>query len=172
VHREINNLTSLEPPDAFHVLAAEGWLELGNPIEANEELEGVTPELRAHPDVLKVGWKIYAEAEKWGAALYIANALAEAAPDDPDGWIGRSFCLHEMKRTAEARDNLLRVVHKFPEISVMRYNLACYECQLGAVENAKNWLAKAFELGDAKAIKQIALDDRDLESLWKEIGSL
>jgi tetratricopeptide (TPR) repeat protein len=167
-----SNMTPLEPPDAFHVRAAEGWLELGNHVEANEELERVTPELRTHPDVLKIRWKVYAEAEKWLAALDIATALVQAAPDDPDGWIGRSFSLHELKRTAEARDYLLPAVDKFPKISVMRYNLACYECQLGSLQKAKDWLSKAFELGDAKAIKQMALDDRDLEPLWKEIGNL
>ena len=30
-------------------------------------------------------------------------------PDDPIGWFNRSYALHELKRTAEARDNLLRV---------------------------------------------------------------
>ncbi len=28
----------LEPPDSFHLEAAMGWLELGNHLEANEEL--------------------------------------------------------------------------------------------------------------------------------------
>ena len=40
----------------------------------------------------------------------------------------RSYCLHELKQTEEARDNLLRVVEKFPKDPIMRYNLACYEC--------------------------------------------
>jgi tetratricopeptide (TPR) repeat protein len=138
-------------------------------VEANVELELVAPELRAHPDVLKTRWKIYAEADQWEAALLIATTLVQAVPDDPDGWIGRSFALHEMKRTAEARDYLLQVIDKFPKISVMRYNLACYECQLGSLEKARDWLGKAFKVGDAKAIRRIALDDRDLEPLWKEI---
>jgi len=29
--------------------AAEGWLELGNWLEANEELERISPEMRGHP---------------------------------------------------------------------------------------------------------------------------
>ena len=35
----------LEPPDSFHLLAAQGWLELGNHVEANEELDKITPQL-------------------------------------------------------------------------------------------------------------------------------
>jgi hypothetical protein len=77
-----------------------------------------------------------------------------------------------LKRTAEARDNLLRVVENFPISATMRYNLACYECQLGRLEQAKEWLEKAFQLGDAKKMKLPALADPDLEPLWKEIGSI
>ena len=76
----------LEPPDSLHFQAAQGWLELGNPIEANEELEKVTASLRAHPDVLKVRWEIYAAAKKWEAALDISDALVQLEPEDPLGW--------------------------------------------------------------------------------------
>jgi hypothetical protein len=36
-------VTPIEPPDSLHLLAAQGWLELGNHLEANEELEKITP---------------------------------------------------------------------------------------------------------------------------------
>ncbi len=47
----------LEPPDSLHLQAAQDWLELGNHIEANEELEKSTPQLCAHPMVLAVRWE-------------------------------------------------------------------------------------------------------------------
>jgi tetratricopeptide (TPR) repeat protein len=161
----------LEPPDSLHLEAAQGWLGLGNHIEADAELDNITASLRAHPDVLRVRWEVYAAAKKWEAALDIAAALIQLDPDGPLGWVNRSYALHELKRTAEARDNLLRVVDKFPISATMRYNLACYECQLGRLEQAKEWLEKAFKLGDARAMKLAALDDPDLEPLWREIGN-
>jgi predicted Zn-dependent protease len=160
----------LEPPDSIHLQAAEGWLELGNHIEADAELDNIAANLRAHPDVLKVRWEIYAAAKKWEAALDIAAALIQSDPDAPLGWVNRSYALHELKRPTEARDNLLRVVDKFPASATMRYNLACYECQLGRMQQAKQWLEKAFALGDAKELKLAALDDPDLEPLWRDVG--
>ena len=50
--------------------------------------------------------------------------------------------------------------------------MACYECQLGRLEQARDWLQKAFELGDARRMKLAALKDPDLEPLWKEIESV
>jgi tetratricopeptide (TPR) repeat protein len=165
-------MTELEAPDKFHLEAAQGWFELGDHVEANEELERISPENRVHPAVLEVRWQIYAKAKKWEAALDIASALIQLAPEHPFGWVHRSFTLHELKRTDEARDNLLRVVGKFPGDQTIRYNLACYECQLGRLEQAKNWLEKAFKMGDAGAIRLAALDDPDLEPLWKQIGEI
>ena len=120
----------LEFEDQRHLEAAEGWFELGNHLEANEELEQVTPKNRAHPAVLEIRWQIYANAKKWDAALDLASALIQLVPELPLGWVHRSYCLHEMMKTEEARDNLLRV-EKLPEDPIMRYSLACYECQLG-----------------------------------------
>jgi len=64
-----------------------------------------------------------------------------------------------LKRTGEARDNLLRVVEKFQLSATMRYNLACYECQLGRLEQAKMWLEKAFARR-RKSYEGGALEDR------------
>jgi hypothetical protein len=38
----------LEPPDSLHLQAAQGWLELGNHVEADAELDK-TPSCRAAP---------------------------------------------------------------------------------------------------------------------------
>ncbi len=50
----------------------------------------------------------------------------------------------------------------FPTEWSIHYNLACYCAQLDA---AQEHLHKSYELGDAKQIKLIALDDEDLMRL-------
>jgi hypothetical protein len=62
---------SLPFHDQRHLEAAQGWFELGKHLEANEELENITAENRAHPAVLEVRWQIYANVKKWDAALDI-----------------------------------------------------------------------------------------------------
>ena len=146
---------------------------MGNHVEATAELEKVTPELQMHPDMLMVRWQIQAAEKNWQAALETASDLTHVVPEHPFGWVHRSFCLHELKRTAEARDNLLPVVEAFPHEALMRYNLACYECQLGCLQQAKEWLQKAFETSrELTQLRLMALEDPDLEPLWRGIGSL
>jgi len=50
---------------------------------------------------------------------------------------------------------------------MIQYNLACYCAQLGQLDTAQEYLGKSYELGDAKQIKLIALDDEDLKPLWE-----
>lgn len=162
------NLPTLPKADLHHLNAAEGWLGLGDWRSAEDELEAITPELRAHPDVLEVRWQVDAAAKRWEACVQIATSLSKVAPERPFGWIHRSFALHELKRTQEALDNLMSVVERFPKDATMHYNLACYECQLGRLEKARHWLAQAFELGDSKSMRLMALEDDDLRPLWEE----
>ena len=161
--------TPFPSPDRHHLRAAEGWVELGNHAEARLELERLPRQLWSHPDVLKVRWAIHAAEKNWDAALDIASALTESEPGDVLGWVHRSFCLHELKRTREARDNLLRVAEQFPVSATLHYNLACYESQLGNLAQARKWLGKAFRLGERRRLREAAQADPDLKPLWDEL---
>jgi hypothetical protein len=120
----------LEPPDSHHLSAAEGWLELGNPAEAAVELAAIAPNSAVHPAVLELNWQIQARGGKWETCLELASRLVRLYPGLPTGWVHRSYTLHELKRTVEARDQLLPAMARFPNEVVLAYNLACYECCL------------------------------------------
>lgn len=94
------------------------------------------------------------------------------APDRPEGWIHRSYALHELKRTEAALELLEPAAAMFTDLWTIPYNLACYACQLGNQDEAWEWLTDAFDLGDPKMVKPMALDDPDLETLWAEIGEV
>jgi predicted Zn-dependent protease len=158
--------------DQRHLDAAEGWLELGNWLEANEELEHITPELRAHPFVLRVRWGIYAKAEKWEMAGEVARGISVILPDNSFGWKHWAYALHELKRTKEAWSVLIPIADKFPDDYIISYNLACYSCQLGNLKESFNWLVRAIDLAGKKDIRLMALDDDDLEPLWNKISEL
>ncbi len=156
------NVKKLRPPDSFHLSAT----------EANAELERITPANQLHPAVQEVRWHLCAKAKDWAACVQIAQSLVNVVPERPFGWIHRSFALHELKRTPEARDLLLPAADRFPAETLIRYNLACYECQLGRLAEARRWFKRALALGDPGHMKAMALDDPDLEPLRDEIAKL
>jgi tetratricopeptide (TPR) repeat protein len=163
-------MSELGPSDLHHLKAAEGWLELGNHIEANEEIEKVTARIRGHPDVLELRFLVYQAAKKYDACYDIGEAMIKLAPDRYRGWCHRSFALHFLGRTQEAYDLLFPAMELFPKSFEVFYDMACYSSRLGQFEKAREWLAKSFELGEAKQIKLNALEERDLEPFWAQIG--
>ena len=44
--------------DQRHLAAAQGWLGLGDWLEANEELDQIAPGIRAHPAVLSLRYGV------------------------------------------------------------------------------------------------------------------
>jgi tetratricopeptide (TPR) repeat protein len=165
----------LQHPDNLHLQAAVGWLELGDHLEANEELEKITASLRAHPDVLVVRWQVYAKAEQWEGAFEIARSLVAMVPDFPNDWIYQAESLRRMpgQGVKGAWAALLPAADKFPKEAAILYNLACYSCLLGKIADAWAWLEMAFKVvGDQKQLKLRALNDRDLEQLWAEIREI
>jgi tetratricopeptide (TPR) repeat protein len=162
-------MNSLEPPDSHCLKSAQGWLELGNHLEANEELEKISPEKRVHPDVLDVRWHIFAKAGKWAACVDIASAIIKLAPDRSGGWIHRSFAMHELKRTQDAFDYLLPAAENFPRVWMIPYNLACYCAQLGRLNESQDWLKKAVAINE-QPVKRAAIDDPDLLPLWDSMS--
>ncbi len=160
----------LDSPDIFNLQAAQGWLELGNHLEATAEFERIYPTLGAHPDVFAVRRLIYAKAEQWEACVDIGVALVKLAPENPIHWLHRSCAHHRLNRTEEAADLFLLAAVKFPDDWRICYDLGCYACQLGNHDEAWDWLEDAFGLGDPKKVKLMALDDPDLEPFWAEIG--
>jgi tetratricopeptide (TPR) repeat protein len=166
-------MKSLGQADRVHLNAAEGWLGLGDLVSASDELEQITPEFRAHPAVLLMRCKIYQAAKRWDYLITISQSLVEQLPKLAEAWIHRSYALHELKRTQEAFDSLMPAAKKFPKLPVIPYNLACYACQLGKLDDAMEQLEQAFDLSDKKDdIRLDALDDPDLEPLWLQIGEL
>ena len=166
-------MTPIDPQDSMYLEAAQGWLDLGNDVEANEELERIDAKHRAHPDVLQVRWLVHAKAGKWDACLDIATALTQMLPERRFGWIHRAFSLHKMGRTQEAVDCLMAVIDRFETNATMPFYLALFYCRMGKIMDARQWLGKAFEHTVRKQerdkLKLKVLDEPDLEPLWKSI---
>jgi Flp pilus assembly protein TadD len=164
----------LGPPDMHYLSAALGWMELGNCVEAKAELAKVASALAKHPNVLEVRWAIHVSEKEWLQALQAAEELVESASNQPSGWLHRAYAL---RRTAgggvkAAWDALLPAVDLFPHESTIPYNLACYACQLGQLEDARRWLRRALAAGKKAKIRSMASSDPDLRPLWSEINSL
>jgi tetratricopeptide (TPR) repeat protein len=167
-------MQKLEPPDTHYLFAAIGWLELGNLAEARAELAQLSPALEEHPDVLEVRWSVAAEQKCWEEGLQIAQALLRSAPKRSSGWLHRAYALRRTPGggVQQAWEALLPAFDKFPKEPTIPFNLACYACQMRQLDTARDWLHRALAVGGEEKVKQMALNDSDLEPLWEEIRQL
>jgi hypothetical protein len=167
----IKKTKTLPPPYCHFLDAAVGWLELSNPGEALEELKHISADFLNDPQVLEIKWQIFARTDDWDKSLPVAEAFCAVAPGLPQGWLHQAVSLYRLNRTQDAWNLLLPLAKKFPRSWIIPYDLACYACQLGQVEEGRQWLRKAFRLGDPSEVKSISLADPDLKVLWTEIES-
>ncbi len=145
------------------LLAAQGYSELGMFDDAIAELDSLPEETTQISTVIELRTVILMQAKRWKPALATSRQLCRAEPEKSSGFIHAAFCLHELGRTAEARDVLLAgpdVLHAEP---TFHYNLACYECALGHLDLARMHLEKSIELD--KKMRDFAKSDPDLAAL-------
>jgi predicted Zn-dependent protease len=164
----------LEPPDTHYFIAAIGWMELGNLVEARAELAQVREAQQEHPDVLEVRWSIAAEQKCWKEALQLAQTLLRRAPKRSSGWLHQAYALRRVRDggVQQAWEALLPAFDKFPKEPTIPFNLACYACQMRQLDAARDWLKRAMAVAGKEKIVGMALKDSDLEPLWDEIRQL
>jgi len=171
-------MNALDPPDRFHLLAAHGWLELGCPADALEELEKIAPELRSRPDVLSARWDACSRLGRWDRCVEIGQRLVELEPALSLGWINRSYALRRAPGggVQAAYEALRPAADRLQDLEQVTFNLACYACQLGKVDEGRKWLIRSLAVarreGRLQLARQVVLQEPDLEALWKEVGEL
>ena len=144
-------------------LAAQGYAELGMFDEGLAELDTLPEIAQRDAKTLELRLAILMQAKRWKAALPISRDLCGSYPQRNSGYIHAAFCLHEIGRTAEARDMLLSGPATLHSEPTFHYNLACYECALGNTDLARVHLERSFELD--KKFREFAKTDPDLKAL-------
>lgn len=165
-------LKDLPSPDCHYLSAALGWAGLGNLEEAEAELDKVSKDNRRNRDILSLIWDIKGKNNKWEQSVNIAEELIAVEPEIPDGWIYRSFSLHELQRTDEAWENLIMVADRFNDNWTIPYNLACYACQLDQLADAQEWIVRAMKIEGVETIRERSMEDPDLTPLQDIIRTL
>ncbi len=158
----------LEREDQQHLQAAQGYTALGMYADATAELEQIDAFCRCLPEVLAVRVAIYQASKKWELLQTVAKQLLANDPSNPQWPISLAYATRRAQSLQAAKLILLEAATKHPQEALISYNLGCYECQLGDLHAAKEHLKRAFAL--RAEYREMALEDSDLEPLWKSLS--
>jgi len=145
------------------LLAAQGYLELGMVEEALSELASVPAGENTDADLTELRLHILMHGKRWDEALVAAEELLRISPQAVPGYIHGAFALHELGRTAQARDLLLKGPPLLRQNPTFHYNIGCYEAVLGNRESALQSLRESFALDET--YRDFAQRDPDLEGI-------
>ena len=149
------------------IIAAQGYVELELFTDAREVLGTLPESVSERPNVIEITLLCLMHERRWEEALTHARRLCEAEPKEPGGFIHAAFCLHEMGRTREAVDVLVRGPTSLQGKAEFFYNMGCYRARLGEVAVAVEMLRKAFSKNES--LRREAKRDPDLNALREKM---
>jgi predicted Zn-dependent protease len=147
----------------WHVQAACGYAELGMMRESLAELDAIEPRLQNRPEVLHLRLNYLMQKKRWAQALRVSQKLCRAAPDSSTGFLHAGFCLHQLGKTAEAKNLLITGPVALLKEAIYYYNMSCYDALLGNVRDAKVNLQISFKMDGS--FRELAKKDPDLKAL-------
>ena len=149
------------------ISAAQGYLELGLVDEARRELKPLSASLSQRSDVIELHLLCLMAEQRWDEAVSFAENLIRSEPKEPGGYIHAAYCLHELGRTSEALQILIKGPKSLRTKSVFYYNAGCYNARLGQVEEALKLLQRSFEMDHS--LRLLARKDPDLARLHSQL---
>jgi tetratricopeptide (TPR) repeat protein len=145
----------------------EGFVELKMPDRADQELDAISPEFQQHFYVRWLRVAVLQVRKSWSEALPLALALRDECPTDAGFWIQLAYITRRAENIEAARTILNEAMKLFPDDGTIRYNMACYACQLGRLDEARKLLLKAIAADESW--RKAALNDDDLQELHDEL---
>jgi tetratricopeptide (TPR) repeat protein len=143
--------------------AACGYAELGMTRESISELDSIECRFQNRPEVLQLRLHHLMRKQSWVRALTVSKKLCRVAPDCGAGFLHAGFCLHELGKTAEAKELLLKGPLALLKEPIYYYNMGCYDALLGNIGEAEANLRISFKMDSS--FRDLARKDPDLDSV-------
>jgi tetratricopeptide (TPR) repeat protein len=146
------------------VRAAQGYVELGMAREALEELGGLSEGSQNRIEAVLMRMEILRFLEQWEECATMGQVALEHYGQRGELYLITAYAVRRSQGLERARELLLSGEPVLANEAMFHFNIACYECQLGNLNGAKQRLQRAFAL-DPK-YRKMGREDPDLTALW------
>jgi len=147
-----------------HINAAQGYLELGMFQRSWDELEAVEPTDRARFEVLAMRLTVLQHMERWQMGAEIARGAQRRYPEEGMLYLLGSYHIRRSEDLPTAFDFLSAGEKYLENEGCYWFNMACYHCQLGRLDETRECVKRAVELD--RKYQLMVLEDEDLRPMW------
>ena len=154
----------LSPTDQLHLNTAAGLLQIGEPMDAWNELEMIAPLNRAKTEVLTVRLAACRALKIWELAEEVARTLIRREPQNVMHVVALAEVMGKREGTAAAAAVYEFAVERFPDFAPLRISLAVELVKAGQIEDAKRVVKVACELDPD--LRLVVLDHPGLSAIW------
>jgi len=151
----------LEPK--VHWSRVTGYMQLGIIEEALIELAMLPDDDQWGKKKRAMRLEIFQQQKNWQEMAEVAHGLRMEFPEDVQWWIADAFATRRSQSIEQAREILLEGLVCHYEDATIRFNLACYACQLGSLGECMDFLKEAVKRD--KRFKVMAMEDEDLKDV-------
>ncbi len=144
--------------------AVDGYLFLGLPAEAIQELDGIPEQFQKSPAVLGSRIRALLHMRKWVEAERLSHEGTMLYPAEDEFPVQRAFALDQLHEGGKAIQALMSAPEWIRCTGILHYNLACYEARLGDPVKARKCIRAAIKMNSS--FKKNARRDPDLRDLW------
>jgi tetratricopeptide (TPR) repeat protein len=146
------------------VEAATGYFELGMLDDAIAELASLGG--RERLSVLSSWSAALRMLERWPEMLSLTQKVVELYPADAECWVTLADATRNSVSLQAGLELLETARQHFPDDGHILFQIGCYCCQLGRLDEARTAVQGA--VSNNRVWAKIAVQDRDLSPLWPE----
>jgi hypothetical protein len=150
--------------DQIHLNAAAGFLQIGEPMDAWNELEEITAANRAEVEVLTVRLAVCRGLEKWELAEEVARHLIKHDSHNVMHIVALAEVVGRREGPGAAAAVYEFAIGRFPDLALLRVSLAVELVKAAQIDEAKRVLKAAVQ--QDPQLREVILDHPGLEAVW------
>jgi len=142
---------------------ARGYLALGQTDAAAAELAALPPDHRDGDEAIALRAAVLQAQERWTELTTVTADLVQRQPGEVGWWVMHAYATRRAGSLNEAEAILRDAELRHPHDAIIHFNLGCYACLRGDVDQARTRVAQAILID--KSFARHANDDPDLAAL-------
>jgi len=135
--------------------------------DALHELSELEPAEQQQPPAMALRAAVFSEGKRWAELADLSRTMIDRDRSDPAWWIHYAYAVRRVDCMEAAEKILMEAVSDHPGNATIQFNLGCYACRKGNIDEALRRVRIAIKCNPA--FRDVARTDPDLEEIRDQL---